>query len=205
MAKPSIEQLCELYAQIKTGRVRGDNMQRFLDNPDWDPTKSEQKPVPASQFKSEFSEPTITSYTITIRHGETFAQRIKRLACNWLHPWITEKNTPVTVDKKKGVEKKEVFTVHFNREIESDDAVAAMATLDPPLKPAVHEDLIAFGTDHKEVQREFPVVQLGSSWEHPGYGRVVSTLHRDDSVRGLDLDDWRGEGRSRCRFLAVRA
>lgn len=34
MSEPTIGQLLELLQQVKSGRVRRDNLQRFLDNPD---------------------------------------------------------------------------------------------------------------------------------------------------------------------------
>ena len=208
--KISSEQILELLKmnQPKNGQeplITGDDLQALIDNPKVWRSVAKNVDQEVKPEKPTFPPPTITLYSIAIRHRDNFAQRIQKLACNWLHPWITAENTPVVVDKKKGVEKKEVFVVHLNRSIGSDDAVAALAALDPPLKPAVHEDLIAFGTDHKEVQREFPIVQLGSSWVHPDYGRVVSYLGRHDSDRVLSLRVWHGEWHAACRFLAVRA
>ena len=152
----------------------------------------------------QIPEPKVTSYWIAIRHGDNFAKRLKTLACDWGNEWITEKNTPVRVNKAKGTEKKEVFVIHFDRRIEtSEEVVEAMAALG--YKPADHEDLLAFGTDHPDAQREYPIVQLGSSWGRPGGGRVVSCLDGGGSGRGLGLNIWRGGWDSDCGFLAVRA
>lgn len=192
--------------QSKNGQeplISGDDLQALLDDPKiWRSiaknVEQEQKPE-----KPTFPPPTVATYKVKVHHGETHDKRVKAGKYDWVNDWIGQKNTPVVVDKAKGTEDKEVFLLHFNRYMTSEQIVEAMAV--EGYKPAEHEDLLAFGADHPGVQREFPIVQLGSVWVHPDDGRVVSFLDGYGSERYLRLSDWDGEWHGGYRFLAVRA
>lgn len=153
------------------------------------------------QSKSEFPTPVVTRYTVQIPHGNNFVKRIRTLLCYWMHPRIAKSNIIVAIDKKKGSEDKEVYVVEFRRSIESENVVTELAVLDPPLKPATHEELLAFGKKHKDISCHGPVMQLGSSLKSRVIGRVVSGFCKNHVGRVLDEGPWSaGYG-----FLAVRA
>lgn len=67
--------------------------------------------------------------------------------------------------------------------------------------------LLAFGEKYLNVQREFPVIALGSVWFGPGGGRHVAVLEGDAGGRHLDLgwDDPDDQWSPRCRVLVSRA
>lgn len=113
---------------------------------------------------------------------------------------ITAENFPITGN---GQVTTEIVLVHFNRDIESDDAVKEQEQMG--LRPATLPELLAFGAKYPDVQREFPIVALGSSWVDPFGDRHVPSLDRWDDERELYLDyyddGWDGD----CRFLAVRS
>lgn len=71
-------------------------------------------------------------------------------------------------------------------------------------RPALIEDLLALGAEYPELQKQFPIVALGSVWQDPGGRRRVPYLRWDGGGRDLDLywfgDDWD----ERWRFAAVR-
>ena len=90
---------------------------------------------------------------------------------------------------------------HFNRAIESEDAIAEMDKLG--YRPATHLEAYAFAKVNPELQRQFWIVALGSSAMYGG-SRGVAVLVSDSDGRVLD-GRWFGDGwGSGPRFLFVR-
>ncbi|MBU4315415.1 hypothetical protein KJ673_03345, partial [Patescibacteria group bacterium] len=72
------------------------------------------------------------------------------------------------------------------------------------LRPGKIEELLAFGATYPEVQRQFPIICLGSSWVDRGGRRHAPFLSGYGSGRELRLG-WCGSvWDGYCRFLAVR-
>lgn len=91
---------------------------------------------------------------------------------------------------------------HFNRAIESDDAIAEMDKLG--YRPATHLEAYAFAKANPELQRKFWIVALGSFVVHDGH-RFVAVLRGSSQRRFLDTSLWfLGEWDSSRRFLFVR-
>lgn len=93
--------------------------------------------------------------------------------------------------------------VHFNRIISTADALKEIKKRG--LIPAGVEHLLALGAKHSNLQKEFPIVALGSVWQNSDGGRSVPYLWgSSDGDRYLRLywiaDVWSGD----YRFLAVR-
>ncbi len=92
--------------------------------------------------------------------------------------------------------------VHFNRVISTSDALKELK--ERGLTLAGLEHLLAFGAKHPNLQKEFPVVALGSVWQRPSGSRHVACLYRWSDERELVLYwrdyDWHED----CRFLVVR-
>ena len=89
----------------------------------------------------------------------------------------------------------------FDRDITSEDAVAAIKTADAdhPWEFAAIEHLLSFGATHPDEQRRYPIVALGSTAE-VDCRRYVPFLYRASGKRDLGLGWWDGG----YRFLAVR-
>ncbi len=92
--------------------------------------------------------------------------------------------------------------VHFNRDIGSDEAVREMEQMG--LRPATMVELLAFGARFPDVQREFPIVELSSSWVGPSGNRYVGYLSSWSDERRVHLDGWARDWYAPYRFLAVR-
>ncbi|MCC7357280.1 hypothetical protein IT408_02120 [Candidatus Uhrbacteria bacterium] len=91
---------------------------------------------------------------------------------------------------------------HFNRAIESEDAIAEMDKLG--YRPATHLEAYAFAKANPELQRQFWIVALGSSTRYDGDDRFVAMLCSVSDGRILG-SDWFARGwRSGFRFLFVR-
>lgn len=90
---------------------------------------------------------------------------------------------------------------HFNRPIESEDAIAEMDKLG--YRPATHLEAYAFAKANPELQRQFWIVALGSS-AMCVVDRGVAVLDSDSDRRVLGYD-WFDDGwSSGGRFLFVR-
>ncbi|MBU4314955.1 hypothetical protein KJ673_00955 [Patescibacteria group bacterium] len=176
MSQITVEQLGELIAQAKAGRVTRENLQRFLLNLDGG-----------------------TGYTVSVDYGKTIEEMVSAGRYDWYDDSITSANFLVV---GTGVATIAIELVHLNKVVSSKEALAYMEA--NGLRPATIEEQLAFGATYPEVQREFPVVGLGSSWVYRNGVRHAPCLYGYGSYRKLDLywydDDWSES----YRFLAVR-
>ncbi|MCB9802925.1 hypothetical protein H6761_02825 [Candidatus Nomurabacteria bacterium] len=96
----------------------------------------------------------------------------------------------------------EIIFKHFDKSMSTD---AVLKALDAEgLRPATMSELLALGIEYPELQRQFPIVALGSVWQSLSGHRYVGYLNGLVSGRGLFLS-WVGSGwLGYCRFAAVR-
>lgn len=138
------------------------------------------------------------NYPITVDYNLSLEQMIAAGHYDWVNADITSNHFPVG----SGTATLEGRLVHYGKNMSSE---AVLADLDQNgLRPATLAELLAFGAKYPELQRQFPIIELGSLWQSPGGGRDVACLDRDGRKRSLDLgwfgSDWHGS----CRFLAFR-
>jgi hypothetical protein len=139
------------------------------------------------------------TFKVTVDYGQSLADMIKAGKYDWVNDNITKENFPVNGQDKQEVE---VLLFHFNRVISSDDAIAEMNKAG--YRPARIEELLALGACQPELQKQFPIVALGSAWRRPSGYRIVPCLVSDGSGRRLDLDDFEGGWDGSDRFLVLR-
>ncbi|MFH1162328.1 MAG: hypothetical protein V1696_03610 [Candidatus Jorgensenbacteria bacterium] len=137
--------------------------------------------------------------TLTILANLTFEDRIARGKYDWVNSDITEEHFPTNVTADYEAEQK---LFHFNHLIGSEAAIAEMDK--EGFHPATLAELLVLGETQPELQKQFPIIALGSLSRHSGSHRFVPALRWFGSGRGLNLHwferDW-GDG---DRFLAVR-
>jgi hypothetical protein len=136
--------------------------------------------------------------TANINRGLSLREMVEAGHYDWVNDDITAERFPI---KGSGSVETSFELVHFNRNIESDEAVKEMAKRG--LRPADLAELLAFGAAFPEEQRKYPIVELGSV-ARIGGSRYVACLYRDDSRRSLSLLRWGGSWDADYRFLAVR-
>ncbi len=136
---------------------------------------------------------------IMVDYTKSLAEMITAGRYDWKNDDITEKRFPV---KGEGTKEFVCELVHPNRGISSENALKEIEK-SGKLRPATIEELLAFGATFPEIQRQLPVVALGSSAEVRGDCGVPCLL-RDDSERILDLRWFERVWGDRFRFLAVR-
>lgn len=146
------------------------------------------------------------TFRLTVDYGQTLEAMIAAGNYNWKDDDLTAKRFPI---KGNGIVQFEACLFHFNRAIESKDAIKAIETADPknPWVPAKTEHLLSFGIAFPDEQRKYPVIALGSVAKIDGR-RYAPGLWEFVSERSLG-PLWLGRGRGRewgehWRFLAVR-
>jgi hypothetical protein len=139
---------------------------------------------------------------LTVDYSCTVQEMINAGNYGWINNDITAKHFPLSTElngKKVPVSTK---LFHFNHTISSKDATSEMDKAG--YRPATLAELLALGEAHPELQKEFPIVALGSIWLSAYDDRVVPVLSFDFSKRRLVLG-WFGDGwNGNCRFLGVR-
>lgn len=97
-----------------------------------------------------------------------------------------------------------LFLAHFNKTMTSEKVEKWAA--ENGYEVAKIDDLLAVGShgEYKELQRQFPILALGSSAVVDG-GRDVPYLDRYDSKRDLYLGWYGGDWGASCRFLLRKA
>lgn len=143
--------------------------------------------------------PLLPFYKVVVDYTKTLAEMISVGNYDWVNSDITNDHFPV---KGEGKQEQELVLFHFNRAISSDDAMKKME--EDGYKPAVIEELLALGESQPELQRQFPIVALGSVWRDSDGGRRVPSLDWCDAERDLDLSAFELDWREDYRFLARR-
>lgn len=128
----------------------------------------------------------------------TFKEFIAAGKYDWVNETIKEVNFPMAEGFAFGLEPK---LYHFNRLISSEEAIKEMEK--DGFRPATIWDLLDYGAKNPELQRQFPIVALGSV-ARMGDGRDVAYLGGGDAERILSRVWFGGDWRGFSRFLAVR-
>lgn len=139
---------------------------------------------------------------LNIDYTKTLEQAITDGNYDWKNPGITAQHFPVSpemIGKKAEVSAK---SFHFNRDISSDDVISEMDKAG--YRPATLMELLVLGFLFPELQRQFPIVALGSVGHDASDDRYVPDLDVYGGKRGLYLDWFDCDWDARCRFLGVR-
>lgn len=125
--------------------------------------------------------------------------RIARGKYDRVNSDIMEKNFPIDIPADYSVEHK---LFHFDRNISSQYAIKEMEK--EGFRPAKIAELLTFGEQYPETQRQFSIVALGSVWRDLDGSRHVPVLYSYGSPRKLDLHWFENDWYANYRFLAVR-
>lgn len=129
--------------------------------------------------------------------GHSINDLVKQGNYGWSNPNINDQNF-----QADEMHQTEVILKHFGKDMSTE---AVLNALDAEgLRPATMSELLNFGIRYPELQKQFPIVALGSVWQDPDGNRGVGYLCYDDGQRELSLD-WVDDGWHDCyRFAAVR-
>ena len=129
----------------------------------------------------------------------TLAELIRLGNYGWANGDINEQNFPLD-NSQFG--KFDLVLVHLNRAASTGEGLSHLDA--NGLVPAKIGHLLGFGAKYPDVQREFPIIALGSSWLNRGGVRSVPCLDYLGDDRGLSLDCYDDAWDDYCRFLALR-
>ena len=137
-------------------------------------------------------------FPVTNNYKLSLAEMISAGHYDRVNDDITAEHFPI---RGGGTAELEAQLVHLNRLMESEDVLKELDKND--LWPGTIPELLAFGAKHPELQRQFPIIPLGSVWQdHDGRPRVPS-LSSGPGKRVLFLNSG-SEFHDGCRFLAIR-
>ena len=141
---------------------------------------------------------------LTVDYSQTVQEMINAGNYGWTHREITEKHFPLPTELNgKQVPVTNVTKLfYFNRNISSEAAISEMDKAG--YRPATLAELLALGEAHPELQRQFPIVALGSVWRDTRDDRRVPVLDFGGNERRLSLRWFDYGWPGRCRFLGAR-
>lgn len=149
-------------------------------------------------------------YVITVNYGK----QLKTLVVDGGYDWVNDYyegqtwgdwkepdgETPAQFPSRRKLET-ELVLVHLDRYAETSEVLAELDSRG--LRPANVAELLAFGIAHPDIQREFPIIELGSIWVRPSGSRRVAYLWSRSDRRYLRLDWYDRQWDPDYRFLAV--
>ena len=145
----------------------------------------------------------ITAYPVFMDYEITIEEAVKRGRYDWTNSNITSDNFPT---KQIGKAKLEVELVRFRRRISTKEALEEFDLMGR--RPAEPKELLALGAQYPNLQRKFPIVELGFIWRcfiwrSRGY-RYVLCLSRMGLRRNLSLCEVGRGWNVIWRFATVR-
>ncbi len=154
------------------------------------------------QGKSESVETKTTEFDLSVDYSRTVQEKISAGKYSWANNDITEKHFPLPTELNGKQVSVSTKLFHFNRSISSKDATREMDKVG--YRPATLAELLTLGEVHPELQKEFPIVALGSIWRHADNYCFVPILFFDGHKRNLDLLWFGRNWTDFYRFLGVR-
>ena len=150
-------------------------------------------------IEGKYGKAACNTYPLSVDYGRSVEDGVRAGRYDWANSDITSCNF---LTKRKGMAEISVEIINFARYISTDGVLRELDRMG--YRPAELHELLAFGEKYPDVQREFPIVALGSVWRHRYGDRGVPYLRRHGSGRPLNLH-WVEDGwREFCRFAAVR-
>lgn len=139
------------------------------------------------------------TFTLTINYDQTVEEMVESGKYSFANSNITSQNFHI---QQSGTHQVEVILVHFDQEMTSDQVKTKLDEMG--LRPAELPELLALGTNHPDLQRQFPIIALGSVWQSP-YGHLYCPyLYGYSDRRELRLFWLEYRWHAFSRFLALR-
>ena len=172
----------DLFRRVREGTLNPESVSRGLQN----------------LIEGRFTNDIDNTYLVTVNYDLSVKDAVKAGKYDWTKDDITTKHFP---SKRVGIAEQKIILVHFNRDIKVDEAIRELDKMG--FRPAELPELLALGAKYPDIQRDFPVIALGSVWRNPDGDRYCAYLCGLGSVRSLNLNWFAGWWRDFCRFAAV--
>ena len=143
---------------------------------------------------------TDNSFVVTVDYGRTLEVAILAGRYTWVNEDIIANPFPAS---QSGVIKEKIELVHFGRRLSVEQTLTELEMRG--LRPVDIYELLAFGEQHPDVQREFLIAALGSVRREPDGNCSIPCLDRGRmGARELDIGSISNDFYPFCRFAAVR-
>ncbi|MBU4421783.1 hypothetical protein KKB41_02360 [Patescibacteria group bacterium] len=109
----------------------------------------------------------------------------------------TQENFPILEEPDEDTE---YVLVHLNRRVSTEEAEAEIK--EQGFVSGTLADLLLYVRKNPDKQKEFPIIALGSRWQHSGGNWYSPYAHYWDGRRHLYLHWREGDWGGHCRFLA---
>ncbi|MDD4412393.1 MAG: hypothetical protein PHR00_01985 [Patescibacteria group bacterium] len=146
----------------------------------------------------------LTKYTVKVDYNLSIEEAVKAgkydCVATMKDDEVSSSNFPA-LPGEEGQKNLKFVLVHFGLVMNSDNVIVEMDKLG--YRPATMREGLAFGVEHSDLQRQFPIVALGQ-WADLGGIRHVLFLIGNNSGRILVLFRLDSNWFEFCRFLFVR-
>jgi|AntRauTorckE6833_2_1112554.scaffolds.fasta_scaffold28096_2 WD40 repeat protein len=142
-------------------------------------------------------------FLFTVDYSQTLKEMIKAAGFDWVDEAITQKRFPLPNElfgKKLNLRAK---LFHFDDYIGSERAIAKIKKADHRFKLATLAEQLAFAKEYRELQKEFPIISLGSKWKVTRHSSRVTAIDFGPNGRELATSSFEGIWLPSCRFLTV--
>lgn len=150
-------------------------------------------------IEGRFNKSAYVSGILHVLANLSLSDRIARGKYDWVNDYVTEEHFPTSISADYDAEYR---LFHFDRDISSEVAIQEMEK--EGFRPGTLAELLALGEAQPELQKQFPVIALGSLWRGSSGSRHVPALDWHGGRRELYLRWFGRDWDAPCRFLAVR-
>lgn len=137
-------------------------------------------------------------YPISVNYDRSVEDGVSAGQYDWSDEDINSKNFPTN---QKGTKEVAMRLIHFNCIIPVSDVFRELKDID--CRPAEIHELLAFGEKYPEVQRQFPVIGIGSNWKDRDNDCHAPCLTVDGTRRRLELHVIEHTWSELYRFAAI--
>lgn len=181
-------QQADLFRRVREGSIDVGYASRGLQN------IIEEKCGKLTDLKVGNTYPVSVNYVRSIEDGIRAGQYDSRFICGSFSMFCPA--------KKMGISDRVIEIIHFDRKISTEDALMMLDIMG--YRPAGLHELLAFGERYPNVQREYPVVALGTFMRNRDGIRVAPCLYGDSSKRVLETLSIEIDWEKAYRFAVLR-
>ncbi len=144
-------------------------------------------------------------FVVTVHYDFSHTKQMKAGKFDWVtdydHNVIRKPPTEHLSPLPQSTVEQRITLVHLNRYARREEIIAEMEKLN--VRPVTSPEFLALTKAYPDLQRQFPLVGLGSVWVDSNGSRFVLHAFNDSDERelGLRWDDVQWSGN--CRFPAV--
>jgi len=188
----------EMWKQFKEAVLKLVNNNRELSdiletkNPSWE----------AAEIIVSLEPKVYKTYKVVIDYEKSFTEMKELGKYDYSECWVNDRNYPIM---GIGQHRLEMVLVHLNRFASIREVEYYL--MRQKLTPAKLEHLLAFGAAYPELQRQFPIVAIGSVWMHDIQSYFCPSLNYNDRGRVIDHHWFYYSPQcfdATCHFLAIR-